>query len=284
MTNRRYYSVRTGKDPGRVSLDLEMLRRVFCATYMSFEQRHYFQEALGYYCVDEGRVCGSMGPDPETYALLKLRKPGLFPVNPDRPYDENEIFDLIEFLYDHVSKPVEGWFHSYENCGWHYHKFDKKAGQQEFRAAVNEFLQDYRGGWELSANGEVLAKGEPGLEELLEADLPPVDEKNVNARVEAAVRKFRRHGSSAEDRRDAVRDLADVLEYLRPQARTVLTKKDESDLFELANRFGIRHHDRTQKTDYDRDIWLDWMFYYYLSTIHAVVRLIGRGNPEGTSA
>ncbi|MGY2486212.1 hypothetical protein [Cupriavidus sp. CP313] len=78
------------------------------------------------------------------------------------------------------------------------------------------------------------------------------------------------------ERRDAVRDLADVLEFLRGEAKAVLLSKDEADLFNLANNFGIRHHNKEQKTDYDASIWLSWAFYYYLATIHACVRLIER--------
>jgi hypothetical protein len=76
------------------------------------------------------------------------------------------------------------------------------------------------------------------------------------------------------DRKDAIRDLADVLEYLRPRTTKVLTRKDESDLFQIANSFGIRHHNNSQKTAYSKPIWYSWMFYYYLATIHATVRLI----------
>jgi hypothetical protein len=83
-----------------------------------------------------------------------------------------------------------------------------------------------------------------------------------------------------DERRDAVRDLADVLEFLRPQAKAVLASKDEADLFNLANNFGIRHHNAGQKTDYDPAIWLSWAFYYYLATIHAVTRLIEKANQE----
>ena len=63
---------------------------------------------------------------------------------------------------------------------------------------------------------------------------------------------------------------------MRNRLGGVLTRKDESDLFELANRFGIRHHNEQQKTDYDRGIWHPWMFYYYLATIHACVALLKR--------
>jgi hypothetical protein len=79
-----------------------------------------------------------------------------------------------------------------------------------------------------------------------------------------------------DERRDAIRDLADVLEYLRPQLKAVLNKKDEAAIFEIANNFGIRHHNQSQRTDYDKPIWYSWIFYFYLATIHAAVRLIDR--------
>jgi len=93
--------------------------------------------------------------------------------------------------------------------------------------------------------------------------------------VEFAIHKFYHRRASLDDQRVAVRSLADVLEYLRPQAKAVLImKKDEADLFEIANRFGIRHHKEDQQKEYDYTIWYPWMFQYYLATIHAILRLI----------
>jgi hypothetical protein len=136
---------------------------------------------------------------------------------------------------------------------------------------VNELLTLYKHPFMLSETGEILHKPEKGFERMFEADIPSSDE-NVYARVETAITRFRRHGASLDDRRQAVRDLADVLEYLRPQLKTLLNNKDEGDLFNIANNFGIRHHNDKQKTNYDAAIWLSWMFYFYLSTIHVVLR------------
>ena len=36
----------------------------------------------------------------------------------------------------------------------------------------------------------------------------------------------------------------------------------------------LRPTNSNQKTSYIKPIWYNWMFYYYLATIHAVVRLI----------
>jgi hypothetical protein len=77
--------------------------------------------------------------------------------------------------------------------------------------------------------------------------------------------------------------LADVLEFLRPKLKEVLKSGDEKDLFNIANNFGLRHHNQRQKTQYDRPIWYSWMFYYYLTTLHAVLRLLEKGEPaDGT--
>ena len=114
-----------------------------------------------------------------------------------------------------------------------------------------------------------------GLQPLLDAKLPEYDPKNVEEHVQAAIHKFRRHRSSLEDRKDAIRDLAGVLEFLRPKADALLlSKRDDADLFQIANGFAVRHHNEEQRSDYNKAIWYGWMFYFYLATIQAVVRVI----------
>jgi len=285
MVNRRYYSTRTGKNPNAAHFDLEVLKELFLNTYLSFLQRHYFQEAFGYCCVDEGVVPGTLGTDIEAEILKRLRKPLRFePLKLSiSNYTEDDLFDIMEFLFDCVSTPVDGYFHRYGNCGWHYSTFDKESGREEYRNEVNTFLVDYQDGFELSEQGEILALANSGLQPLLDANLPEYDPENVEKRVQAAIHRFRRHHSSLDERKNAVRDLADVLEFLRGKAREcLLSKRDEGDLFEIANKFAIRHHNPDQKTGYNQAIWYSWMFYFYLATIHAAVRVIRES--EGQSA
>jgi hypothetical protein len=66
--------------------------------------------------------------------------------------------------------------------------------------------------------------------------------------------------------------LADVLESLRPRLKSVISSRDEGDLFNIANNFGIRHKNDRQKTKYDENLWLSWMFYFYLATLHLAIR------------
>jgi len=145
---------------------------------------------------------------------------------------------------------------------------------------MNKLLCDYREGYELSEKGEILELPEQGLEDLVLANLPLHEPENVEQRVESAILKFRRSRSSLDGKHDAIRDLVDVLEWLRPKIKEVISSKDEDDLFNLANNYSIRHHKDTQKQDYDKAIWYNWMFYYYLATIHACVRLIKKPESE----
>jgi hypothetical protein len=279
MVNRRYYSVRTGKNPDAIRFDLEMLRRLFRDIYLEFISNDYFQEAFGFDCVDAGEVAGKLGADIEAQMFRVLRKPNLWTIQ-DKclNYSEDDLFDVIELLYDWISKPIDGFNHTFGNCGWHYNTFDKIAGQKEFRDKINDILCDYQDGYELSENGEILEQAEQGLDLLFEANLPTYDPENVEKRVEAAIIKFRRYRSSLNDRRDAIKNLVDVIEFLKPKIQQIITSKDESDLFNLANNFGIRHHNQKQKTDFEQAIWYSWMFYYYLATIHACLRLINKAD------
>ncbi len=163
----------------------------------------------------------------------------------------------------------------------HWETFNQQEGQDDYRHKINDVLRHYEGRFELSADGDVLHRVEAGFEPIFQADVPSEDTKVVS-RIDSAVLAYRRHGATVEQRRQAVRDLADVLEYLRPQVTTFLTQKDEGDLFKLANNFGIRHHNDRQQTGYDAALWLSWMFYFYLATIHVVLRKMKHGESDDT--
>lgn len=165
--DKAYYSVRTGKNPLSKGFGLDQLRALFQNVFSQFEGGGYFQESLGYWCVDSGFVPGTLGHNIEGVLLLELRKENLAPISDKiEGYSEDDLFDIIEFLYEHCSKPVDGDYHSYANCGMHYHTFDMISGRQEFREKVNKILIVYEGGYELSSEGEILHLAETGMEGL----------------------------------------------------------------------------------------------------------------------
>lgn len=271
--NHKYYSQRIGTNPNLNGLSLEDTVDLFTRVYRQFETDGYFSEAFGFWCVDANHIEGNI-KDIDLEILLAIRKKNLWPISEfASSYTEDDFLDVIEFLYQHVSKPIGGIMHSYNDCGMHWETFNKREGQEIYCKKINTVLGHYKNKFELTTSGEVLHKPEEGFEQIFNADVPSKD-SNIIGRINAATNKFRRHGSSIDDRRQAVRDLADVLEYLRPQVQELLTNNDEKDLFNIANNFGIRHHNDKQKTAYDAAIWLSWMFYFYLSTIHVILRKI----------
>lgn len=279
--SRPYYSTRLAQARGPVRLSDEMLQRLLLDTFADFADRGYFAEFLGQDCVDAGFTPGTGGRDVGAYVFRKLRKEGLWPIPPrnEAHLCVADVFDLLELLYDHVSAPTQSWEHSFNACGTHWTAFDRAAGQRAFREAANEFLPDVGDGFALGADGRIGRRPLLGTERLVAAPLPAsADPSAVEARVAAARDRFLRRGATDDDRREAVRGLADVPEYLRPELKQVLRKKDEAELFQIANNFGIRHHNANQQTDYDAAVWLPWMFYHYLTTIHVATRLIERRN------
>lgn len=266
---KKYYSHRTGKNPEAIRYELPMLVKLFKTLYLDFLNKDYFQQNFG-----------DLGADIEAQMFVAIRKSDLWPIEEKcNNYSEDDLFDVIEFLYDCVSEPIHR-YDEWSNHGDSYDTFDRETGKQEFRDRINQVLCDYREGYELSEKGEILEFSEQGLEELVLAELPPYDPKNVEQRVESAILKFRRSRSSLDGKYDAIRDLFAVLEFLRAHLKKVGLNQAESDLFNIANNYSIRHHKDGQKQDYDKAIWYNWMFYYSLATIHACLKLIKKDESQ----
>jgi hypothetical protein len=252
-----------------------MLRSLITSLYDSLWARGLFQEAFGCDCDGSNAVYGKVG-DASAFVFRRLKKKNIWPpYSQSGLWTEEDIFDLIELLYDCVSEGCGQRTMGWRDCT-HFELFNPHLGKLVIREEVNDILRDYGNGFSLSVEGEIGHLAPSGMSDLEEAKLPATTARAIVEKVESALRKFKRRGASWDERRDAIRDLADALEYQRAQAKELLLPKDERDLFELANNFGIRHHNKGQRTEYDKDIWYSWMFYYYLSTIHALSRIIER--------
>ena len=197
---------------------------------------------------------------------------------------EEEFFDILEFLYKHCSKPIRGsgYYHSWNNCGLHDCKYDndsQKMGREEFRQEINIIIALYQDGFQINENGQIMSMAQNGFKPLIEAKIKHNNQAVQNP-VEKAKEHFFRHNATLSDRKHAVRDLADALEHIRKDVKQVLTKKDESELFEILNNFGIRHNNSEQKINYDEDIFYSWLFYHYLAAFHACDKLIERNKAK----
>jgi hypothetical protein len=272
---RRYWAQRHGEGGGRI--DQATANRLFRSLVSGFVERGYFQEWFGYFCIDDHDVAGKAGVDPTAFAWRKTRIEGIWPPSDTwLRWSELELLTAVEFLHDHVSKPTHGRRHDFARCGWHYDRFSPRAGRSEYREETNDFLRDLGDGYELGDDGEVVHAVPTGLEELVTDELPPAASESDSDTLAHAIKKFRARGSSDLDQLDALRTLAGMLESIRPRLKTVFNHKDEADLFELANRFNIRHSRADQQSSYDRAIFLPWLFYSHVAAIHAAFALLDR--------
>jgi hypothetical protein len=240
------------------------------AAISDLENQHWFARTLGYECID-----GNGDSDVTMADVLERRigKPKLADL-PTEQWTEDDLCDYIEVMHDIAARPTRGWFHSYGGCGWHPTDYDRASGQALYRWRINRVLEASTLGLRLAAEGEdvgrivrVLAGG---LDELV-VELAEVSVTG-DPSVPHAIGLFRRHGATREDRRSAVRELADVLEVHRQLLKDKMLAKDEAALFQIANQFGIRHRRADQQTDY-ADEYLDWVFHWYLATVDLIRRI-----------
>ncbi|MBI5963288.1 MAG: hypothetical protein HY863_07425 [Chloroflexi bacterium] len=272
--NRRYYSSR---NKPRI-LTLGEFYRKLQNLYLLFRNKDFFKRKAG--------ITNDNLPDAIMHeAALDLNfQP--FPITKWLPENitEDHIFDTLEFLYDRVSRPGELVGMTNE-AGWNYldyDSYDDEAGQEEFRNKTNAILAEYKTGFEMTEEGIILAMGTDGLQHILDAEIIPYDEINVDNKVRNAITKWRNRHLSLSEKKEAIRELADVFEWLKKAKGlgSVLDGKDESALFDLANNFAIRHHNPKQKTNYDPAIWYSWIFHFYLATYHASIRLLIKKEKE----
>jgi hypothetical protein len=197
---RRYFSSRKG---GRSPISLRQAHSQLEVLYALYRDKDYFQQKLG-----TGQRYGT-SEEHKRLALITLGF-NAFPVKGWSYEDttEDHVFDVIEFLFDHVSKPGEWLDPGYDS-------YDEAAGRKEFRSAANSMLADFGDGFELGEDGQIRANVTGGLEHIIGAQIVPFDEVNVDSKVRSAIDKWRKRHPTLQDKQEAIRLLADVFEWLK---------------------------------------------------------------------
>jgi hypothetical protein len=293
--DRTYYSQRIGRGP-LANPTVEDISRALTLTVDEMWRRDYMQEWHGYECVDAGTVGGRAAMPPADHIEAETGWRSAWPLPEtliDLPDDvhvsdadrnrllqqaEDKLFDLIEYFHRHVSQGIDEdgrHFHGHGGCGWHYQGFDPAPAQALLRQRMNRVLVNYRSGFQISESGQIEHSAHDGLDQLIGAPLR-AEEADITERVAGAIALYRSRGRTEQDLRLAVRELFDVLEKLRPVVKAEMLRRDEADLFNIANNFTIRHLNEKQKGNYDSALWHSWMFYVNLSTIHLITRIMKR--------
>ncbi len=239
---------------------------------------HFFAGTLGYSCVDDYE---DEAIPPEGELEKRVGKPHLWSAEPDT-WSEDDLYDFIEVFHDLAARPTRGWFHSFSNCGWHPTHFDRSSGQALYRWRMNRLLDTTQIGLRIAEAGNDIGR----MVETPSAELGKMvtdalrSQAPSSREVSHAIEKFRSRHATIEERRSAVRDLATLLEGHRPLLKKNLLNKDERVLFEIANKFNIRHRDANQYAHYGTE-FLEWIFYWYLATVQLCDRRITDTTPVG---
>ncbi|WP_440944975.1 hypothetical protein ACSAZL_12505 [Methanosarcina sp. T3] len=251
--SKKYYGERSNVTDPKINFNI--LKDYFFAIYKEYEEHM--------------TLYNHHNPDIYIYGLTKMMN--IWPIeNCISSYDEVKLFTVIELLYDHIRVYILGSTYPFEKIS--VEKEETRKKKKEYITEINIILRHYNEGYELSEEGQIQKLSPPGFESLIEENIETIDPKNIDLRVKYAISKFSRYNSSVEEKKEAIRILADVLEYLG-KFGIKLNNKDDSDLFKIINGFDIRHHNRTQQSDYNRDVWYDWMFYTFLASIHVLLKL-----------
>lgn len=182
---------------------------------------------------------------------------------------ELTVYSLVEYFHDQAQRPRLAEWHSWNECGYHYSVFNSESGGAVYRWRVNELLASHKAPLRLGSLGDergrlihhFSAEQDALLTEELEAkSADPANE------VAHAIRMFRARDANNIDKRAALALLYKRLEPKRKYLERKTTKGDVDDIFNIANRYHIRHSVGQQFNE-EREEYLDWMFWNFLSMV-----------------
>ena len=191
---------------------------------------------------------------------------------------EDCIFLHLEIGFHLVSKPE---FLIESPSGTYKYKFSDGEGQKEYVNRMNVVLNEYKDEYQMNKNGQIERRMDPETHRMCHSDFSnPWPDDKVKNQIEAAVGKVIRREANTEDWKDAAKQLAGVLEFIRMKSE-YLSPKDQKDLCLLVNKL-LRHNDPEQYILTNLLSGYKYMFRVYLSTILWVLDCI-REDPNSQS-
>ena len=283
---RRFFSARRSAETAG-PMGLAETKRDFTRLIGDWYRSGYFTRAFGDDCPDQDHDAIALGQEKlaDVTGLHELLWPPLSGEDTlstaHQGWTEDVFLTLVEALFDEIARPrTFSWHDFYRHR--HYLDFSKPTGQELYLWRVNELLERSVLPFRLSSDGPdrgyVVSSSFGPLHELAHQSLvnAPSDDKDE---VGHAVKLFRSRTATRQEKRSAVVELAGLLEARRDViAKAVGSRKDEGALFTIANTFDLRHRGVDQRSDY-RDPWLDWIFWWYLSTLSLSYELEADSGP-----
>lgn len=206
---------------------------------------------------------------------------GSLPSDPD-------LFDLIEFMYEHAALPKAYGFHSFLS---HAHlSYDQAAGREKFAEDINQIFARNGMAFEL-VEGEVTRIAPTGLQEALAETVFKTGDRDLDRLLETAREKFLNR--SPEVRKEGLEKLWDAWERLKTveplaQATAILDKAanepvlrerleaEAKELNFIGNNLMIRHTE-TNKPPIAESAQVDYLFHRMFAMIRLLLKSSGRG-------
>ena len=290
---RRLFTERHGGLKPRMSELLDEVTRTGLVALVSARMdEQWFGQSFPFACQD-GR--GNAGTD-----TLKLRAmleaygviwPEDWRRSEERP-DDGQVFDLLEFSYEHIAEPNDYETHSYH--GHSHYTYDREAGQNKFESEVNRIFERNGIAFE-SRQGEVIRLAPTALAESLAESIFKTGDAALDELLEDARHKFLHRDLKV--RKESLEKLWDAWERLKTigpgkskaeQAQGLLVRaarepdfrerieKEARELTEIGNNFMIRHTE-TNKIPITESSQVDYLFHRLFS----LMRFLMRGNGLG---
>ena len=211
----------------------------------------------------------------------------------EQPPRDGQVFELIEFTYDHIAEPrIVGQPHSY--WGHSHYTYDQQEGRRKYEEQVNRLFE--RNGMAFEMNhGEVIRMAPTGLQEALAETMFRTGDNLLDDLLETARQKILNREIKV--RRESLEKLWDAWERLKTvepgkdkkaQATALLDKasnnrslqeqlqKEARELTEIGNKFMIRHTE-TDKIPITESPHVDYLFHRMFAFIRLLLRSSGRG-------
>jgi hypothetical protein len=208
------------------------------------------------------------------------------------PEDQLVIWDTLEFLFDHVGKPIQGKYHQFP--GHHHISFDVAKGRQEFGVSINRILARNGIAFELAEAGEVrrllprsvgeqiskaqFQTGDVETDKMLEAariGITSPDFENRKGGLEKLWRAFERVKTLEPGlNKKASADTLLFKVACGPQFRELLTT-EANTLTKAGNNLGIRHSEINQEL-LRTPQQVDYLFFRMFAFLQLLLRASGR--------
>ena len=290
---KRLFTERHGGMKPRVSEELdEPCRKGLLGLVEARIDEEWFGSAFPFACQD-GQ--GNAGTDSDK---LNGKMAAYGVIRPDECHHaghnpaDGQVFDLIEFSYEHIAEPCAGSFHSYQ--GHTHYSYNQASGRIKFEEEVNRTFERNGMAFELK-QGQVTRMAPTGLQEALAETVFHTGDKALDELLEDARRKLLNRDLKV--RLESLEKLWDAWERLKTiepgkdkRMKTIALlakasiepsfqerlKTEAKELTDIGNKFMIRHTE-TDKVPISESNHIDYLFHRMFAIIRLLLKSSGRG-------